>query len=439
EAAVDGLPAAAAFESYSPIRIPGAATTVRGDGFIVNNAGGLLTQHVHMKDGLGGNVAGGLTATLYVYADGEGEPVEVGFRSPGGAFTNALPVSKWENAFWSLGSNVVFKTPRFTDTDPDRFRFYVKDRRRTEPVIHCNLWNLPKGEEDYPSAIYLYRQPDGTYLSTNFIITADATDRNVDALLEAGGASSYPMLVNALGDERQIEYSYDGIATSAIATVGMDFKTLTVDVAVMQDFPGQGACVGKDRIEKDIKAMQARYAQANIKVVWGNENDYPVFEPPQSVVTNMTNWVAYTRFPTGFVMTAESRDIMDAADLGTENVRVIYVRGDVRERVFQDGAFVIRPGIGVAFPKYPYPDEPDQYVDACFVSAGAGAQTAAHEGEHILEGGDPGDKPRGHSTSPWNLMYPYELPVDDLRGTRRLTQEQVNQMRTNGIKRGRLK
>jgi hypothetical protein len=66
EAKIGGLPNQQTYQSYNSTRIPGAATTVVGEGWFADNAGGLLTAHVHMNDDDGGNVAEGLEAILYV-------------------------------------------------------------------------------------------------------------------------------------------------------------------------------------------------------------------------------------------------------------------------------------------------------------------------------------------------------------------------------------
>jgi hypothetical protein len=66
QARIDGQPSQRTYDSYDSARIPGAAATVSGDGWFADNADGLLTSHVHMCDGYGGNVAEGLEAVLYV-------------------------------------------------------------------------------------------------------------------------------------------------------------------------------------------------------------------------------------------------------------------------------------------------------------------------------------------------------------------------------------
>ncbi len=73
-AQLDGLPSGTTFSSYTNTRREGYEV-VMGNGWIADNEDGLLTSHVHecttQSDGSfgGGNVAGGLTATLYVLND----------------------------------------------------------------------------------------------------------------------------------------------------------------------------------------------------------------------------------------------------------------------------------------------------------------------------------------------------------------------------------
>ncbi len=65
-AKVNRLPTGPSYESYKATRLPGNEV-VCGLGWMAENADGLLTSHVHMCDGRGGNVAEGLEATLHVY------------------------------------------------------------------------------------------------------------------------------------------------------------------------------------------------------------------------------------------------------------------------------------------------------------------------------------------------------------------------------------
>ena len=58
-------PSSRCFDDYSPTRLEGNEILV-GEGWICENADGLLTSHVHTHDGEGGNIAAGKTATLHV-------------------------------------------------------------------------------------------------------------------------------------------------------------------------------------------------------------------------------------------------------------------------------------------------------------------------------------------------------------------------------------
>ena len=66
QAKVNGLPTTPSYESYKTARLPGNEI-VHGLGWMAENAGGLLTSHVHMREDRGGNVAEGLESTLHVY------------------------------------------------------------------------------------------------------------------------------------------------------------------------------------------------------------------------------------------------------------------------------------------------------------------------------------------------------------------------------------
>lgn len=90
QAKIDGLPQTQSYQSYSDIRLSGNEVVV-GNGWIAENADGLLTAHVDecTYDDYGnprpGNVAGGLSATLYVL----GDPVLVFDYDRDGAITDA--------------------------------------------------------------------------------------------------------------------------------------------------------------------------------------------------------------------------------------------------------------------------------------------------------------------------------------------------------------
>ena len=90
QAKIDGLPQTQSYQDYSATRRPGNEVVV-GNGWIAENAAGLLTEHVHEStyDYYGnprpGNVAGGLAATLYVL----GDPVLVFDYDRDGSITDA--------------------------------------------------------------------------------------------------------------------------------------------------------------------------------------------------------------------------------------------------------------------------------------------------------------------------------------------------------------
>lgn len=70
QAKIDGIPSSPSYRSYSSVRLDGNEI-LAGNGWVAENADGLLTSHVDMHDpdeyGFGGgNVAGSLTATLHV-------------------------------------------------------------------------------------------------------------------------------------------------------------------------------------------------------------------------------------------------------------------------------------------------------------------------------------------------------------------------------------
>lgn len=66
QAKINGMPTAASYQSYTSMRLPGNEV-VYGIGWMAENADGLLSEHVHVHDGAGGNIAEGLEALLHVY------------------------------------------------------------------------------------------------------------------------------------------------------------------------------------------------------------------------------------------------------------------------------------------------------------------------------------------------------------------------------------
>ena len=414
---VDGWPGGRTYNDYSSARLSGAFTHHSGDGYIINNAGGLLTAHVHMRDSEGGNVASGKAAHIYVLDEDE-EPLEIGFRKADGTLTDALAVSKWEDAFYLDGWNAKLKTSNFINFDPDRFQVYVKDRKQAGPTITCEFYNLTTSPFGPAFSTVLYRQPDGVYLSTNFIFIADAADANKQALQDAGSQSGVErdqMLQGAFGDKMKAVYFYDGPTTSisATATVGRDVKTLLVDIAVMKDTSGNPYFWGY-RVQEDMKVLKERFMQANINAVWNNEYDDYFFDPPPSVVTNMAGWVMDEIRTNQLFLTEASKDIINAAKpLPRSNLLLVYVpslRDHVTNRVIR-GAAIIKGSYAHS--------EDTNYLDCAFISAGIGTQfTPAHELVHLF-GCD-------HSFDPWNLMFGSTSTTNKPTSTKRLTQEQID-------------
>ena len=388
----------------------------------------MYKEQVCRNGGGGGNVAGGLTATLYVLADNE-QPVEVGFKKADGTLTDRLVVSKWENAFErSVNGAIRFVTSNFIDDDPDRFQIYVKDRRRTESTILCFFYDTPSNPNDW-SIEPLYRQPDGTYLSTNHIIVVDAADADNSALRDAGAVGPLRswMSKRALGEQVQAAYSYDGMGAMVAATVGVDVKTLTVDVAAM-GAPGNGEWADYPRHMADMEAMRERYAQANIRVV---PNIQPnVFPLPPCIAADPTDWCVNTPSTSEigkYALTEEAKAIIDAANLPTNHIRVIYVPGPLTTYDEETGSTNTN-ALGFAVARYAFQNADEKYFDTCFVTAPPYSNyVPSHEGVHLL-GWDT------HWTHlPWNLMYGKvpSLPPSgkDPRAIKRLTQDQVDVIR----------
>ncbi|MCL2104144.1 MAG: hypothetical protein FWH21_03700, partial [Kiritimatiellaeota bacterium] len=278
----------------------------------------------------------------------------------------------------------------------------------------------------------LFRQPDGTYLSTNRIIVADAKDMDPYDLMLAGasGDAVTRMTHRALGDPLPVTYSHGGVSLTETATVGKDIKTLTVDVAsmIVNGFWHQDG-----QIEPDMKACQECLAQANIKVNYNLPDNSAGFPAPQSVATN-ADWFAATVDSQGNLsLTQEARDVIDASGLGTNNLRVIYVPG-----VIKIGGPGLEPrlAVGYAFAAHVFTGNPDKsYIDTCFVTVQYPEQPfmPTHEIVHLFG--------EGHTTNmPWNLMNASAPPPGKvLWGKKRLTQQQVDRIRANGEMRNKLK
>jgi len=429
EALVDGKPDYTTYGDSTPRLRPNVETFIYGPGYVINNTDGLLSQHVHMNSDVG-NVLAGKTAMLYVLTDNE-EPVEIGFRRPDGTLTNQLPVSKWEGSLYLYRQypeeSVRVTSPRFIDTDPDRFQVYVKDRRRTESFITCTYEDFDASQA-FPT-ISLFRQPDGTYLSESRIIITDEADRNNNDLVAAKAEHNIGrrMSMRALGDPIKISYHHASMGATETATIGIDVKTLHVDTAVMRNLNGSVPAVHY-RIYEDIEAMRERFAQTSIKIDWKMTNDTTIysFPPPTIVATNMTDWsITMPSTNQAFLsaLTDEAKAIIDAANLDPNKVRIIYLPGPLKTHDDTSGNI-----LGLAISSRSFQAADSNYFDTCFVTApGFSHYVPAHEVGHLLR--------LDHSTQRWNLMYGTISPVPpngngkDLRTAKRLSDWQVDTMR----------
>lgn len=120
---IDGRPSVWTFDSYGSLRREGAANVILGDGWIAENGGGLLTNHIHENAGSGGNVAGGLTADLHVFEVGHGLLWETGNKA--NQIRNDTP--KDDSSANFEGDTVVLGGNKCTFAVPRNFLYVVAD------------------------------------------------------------------------------------------------------------------------------------------------------------------------------------------------------------------------------------------------------------------------------------------------------------------------
>ena len=259
-------------------------------------------------------------------------------------------------------------------------------------------------------AVTLNRQPNGAYLSQNMLLAADAQDRTLDGIANAPPDASDRIFAVALEDTLTANYTHNGTTATGTATVGVDVKTLTVEVKVMWDRPYGEPCVTFGHIQADLKAMRERYAQVNVKVNWDQKPDFPA---PPGIAADPTNWTVYTwDFSlTNSFLTADTRAIIDASNLaGTDSIRVIYVPP------FKDGDGNVLAGYAISA-TFGDNGVDGAYIDTCFVTASNRTNyVPAHEVGHLLT-------LNHYILQRWNLMY-YVVPQDytwkDPRAIKRL-------------------
>ena len=331
-----------------------------------------------------------------------------------------LRVAKWENAFMEDNGTVVLKGGDFINSDADRFQVFLSDARRTEDTIEATV--AQAGSISGNRTVTLYRQTDGTYLSTNLLLVADAEDRNDTALTALGAPPgiNQRMFQVALDDTLTVSYTHSGETLTGNAAVGVDVKTLYVDVAVMTI--NNQLCASFDRVDADMQEIRECLAPANIRLVVNTPHVFMPFNPPPSIAANPASWYAdQSNVPGARLMTKEARDVIDASelDLGTDHIRIIYVPFGVKE--YNGFAFK-----GLAFADWLYKYESNdnnRYLDTCFVTAQNDVHyVVPHEIAHILDV----DHVLG---IPWNLMETWSLSEDGIDGSKRLTQAQVNTIR----------
>jgi hypothetical protein len=178
------------------------------------------------------------------------------------------------------------------------------------------------------------------------------------------------------------------------------------------------ACVSTNRIADDIRTIQERLAQANIK---GVANRLPDFPAPPIVATNLNDWIMHTGSGSDCVLTKESKAIIHAAKaLPRPNPILVYVPS-------LRGTSVTHLLNGVATVPYCFTNSVDQpYLGNAFISAiiiPESPFTPIHELGHIL-GID------YHSNRATNVMHD-PSSENTVTGTKRLTPEEIDIIRGN--------
>ena len=348
---------------------------------------------------------------------------DVWFERSGATPVSALHVSMWINAFEMAGDEVRVKNEDFiARSNNDYFRVRLRDGRRTESTVEVTLSESAVG--GISTNITLTRQRDGSYTSARFIVIADNGDRNPTTLAEAGafpGIGSR-MFLGGLDDTLTATYAHNGAACTNVATVGVDVKTLELDIAVM--IVNGKACVTNTYVEKAVKMTCERFAQADILVT--NVN-LTYFNAPEIVATNMAHWIAYEPSATTTnkrALTAETRAIIEASGLSTNRMRVIYAPGPFR---CYEGNVLKNPA-GFAIADYAFQPADSDYLDTCFVEADIYENyRMPHEITHLFGW-------RDHDSQPWYLMYRDGggYVCEDVRSVKRLNQEEISTLRADG-------
>jgi len=200
-------------------------------------------------------------------------------------------------------------------------------------------------------------------------------------------------------------------------TIGKDIKTVTVDFAVMTT--NGVSCLVNDpgRIARDVRVIQERFAQANVKVVTNSVNYFPA---PPIIAPTFTNWVIRTNISSSNgVLTTEAKAVIKAANPVLQGYSLIYV--PFLRAVTNQNPNVTTHGSAVT--EYFYNDPADaSYLGNSFVSVVTDSLTPPHELGHVLR--------LRHTSMAWNLMRS-QTSANGMLGTKRFTTNQIDTIRGN--------
>ena len=342
------------------------------------------------------------------------------FKAADGTVTNALQVAKWEKTLTRFFVNEVkFEYADFINKDEDRFQVFLNDHRRTEATLDITLTQV--GSISGNRTVTLYRQTDGTYLSTNLLLVADVEDRD-NMVLTAMGAPdgiNQRMFTVALDDTLSVSYTHNGIALTNAATVGVDVKELTVYFVVMTT-NGIPCVTDQDRVNRDMKITRSCYAQANIRV---NTVRLPDFPAPSALGPTFTNWTVRIA-EHQYVLTQEAKNIFDAAGSTSQNICFVYVPW-IHPYPVDDGSVFNLSGISVMPNLYETDAANKNYLRNAFISSEIDILfTTPHEFGHGLK--------VEHKDAPW----PWQLmtgggvsPINTPKASKRLSKGHIETMR----------
>ena len=366
----------------------------------------------------------GLTAWIERMNGDNGKLFETSFS------TNALQVAKWDNAFPPItGDPFQFQTPDFINGDDDRFRVRVTDAGRTNAAsVTVRLCTSHPTLSGYDTAwrtlTLVTNTTPGVFISTNLLLVSDHEDASFNPAQHNAAPNSPDRIFKAqLGSDVRAEYRSGEISThTAEATVGVNVKTVVVDVAAMVGVQ-QGINI-TDVLAVQFTRMGERLAQANIAVEEGGE---AWFNPPAGI--NLGQWQVWASSNGVDRLTPEARAILAAAaaalppnPTNPKHLRVVVVPS-LRAPDVPPPKIVL--GYAIAPNGFPHPDDA-VYHGYCFLSiTGILPFVTVHEVLHILPDG-------GHDPVPWNIMWEYADQDTGVKGKKRLRYDQETAIRANG-------